>query len=91
MLVGLNPAISFFGGSVLSWAIIGPALIAQKMAFAGHPHGDATDPESYNPQWSSYSVYFSLSKSFTKPDHPSPRYWLLWPGIMLMIVVSFVE
>ncbi|KAF1819139.1 oligopeptide transporter [Dissoconium aciculare CBS 342.82] len=91
MLVGLNPAISFFGGSVLSWAIIGPALIAQKMAFAGHPYGDATDPESYDPQWSSYSVYFSLSKTFTKPDHPSPRYWLLWPGIMLMIVVSFVE
>jgi len=91
MLVGLNPAVSFFGGSVLSWAIIGPSLVAQGMAFGSQPYGDATDPDSYNPQWAGYNAYFSLSKKFATKDHPSPRYWLLWPGILLMIVVSFVE
>jgi uncharacterized oligopeptide transporter (OPT) family protein len=91
MLVGINPALSFFGGSVLSWAIIGPALIAQGMAFGDQPFADETDPDNYLPQWTSYTSYFSLSKTYTTPDHPSPRYWLLWPGLLMMIVVSFVE
>jgi len=33
--------------------------------------------------------YDSLSAEFITTDHPSPRYWLLWPGIMCMIAVSF--
>lgn len=34
---------------------------------------------------------FSLnSESVTKTSF-SPRYWLLWPGVLLMIAVSFTE
>ena len=24
-------------------------------------------------------------------SNPSPRYWLLWPGVMIMLVFSFLE
>lgn len=24
-------------------------------------------------------------------NHPSPRYWLLWPGVLIMITTSFTE
>ena len=33
--------------------------------------------------------------TFTNPDDvinaPSPRYWLLWPGVLMMLVYSFIE
>ncbi|QIW98680.1 hypothetical protein AMS68_004198 [Peltaster fructicola] len=83
MLVGLNTGISFFAGSFLAWAIIGPALVAQGMAF-GKSFG-------YDAPWDGYINYMSLNPKFTTADHPSPRYWLLWPGVLLMIVVSFTE
>lgn len=36
-------------------------------------------------------TYQSMSAAFTTAEHPSPRYWLLWPGVLLMIVASFTE
>jgi len=85
MLVGLNTAISFFMGSVLAWGVIGPALVHNGMAFVG-----AANPGD-DPRWDGMMSPFSLSKKFSTPDHPSPRFWILWPGILLMIVVSFTE
>jgi uncharacterized oligopeptide transporter (OPT) family protein len=82
MLVGLNVSISFFMGSVLAWGIIGPSLVAQGMAY-----GAAFAPE--DPKWSESINYFSLSLKFSNKDYPSPRYWMLWPGVLLMIAVSF--
>ncbi|TPX64663.1 hypothetical protein SpCBS45565_g05710 [Spizellomyces sp. 'palustris'] len=35
--------------------------------------------------------FLSLSKLADPANHPTPRYWLLWPGIMLMICASFAE
>jgi len=32
-----------------------------------------------------------MSGSSASRETPSPRYWLLWPGVLLMIVVSFTE
>jgi len=91
MLVGLNPSISFFGGSVLAWGIIGPALVKNGMAFGTYPYADPTS-DSYDPKWAPVSAgWFSLSKTYATANHPSPRFWLLWPGILLMIVVSFTE
>jgi hypothetical protein len=98
MLVGLNVAISYLIGSVLAWSvlsfafnfvwntnvtrgIIGPLLVAQGIAFG--------TPASDDPRWSGYMSYSSLSKQFTTANHPSPRYWLLWPGVLCMIAVSF--
>lgn len=84
MLVGLNTSLSFFGGSVLAWGIIGPALVHNNAAF-----GTQVAPD--DPHWSGYVSFASLgSKSSTK-DTPSPRYWMLWPGVLLMIVVAFTE
>ncbi|GIZ42990.1 hypothetical protein CKM354_000623600 [Cercospora kikuchii] len=84
MLVGLNTAISFFGGSVLAWGIIGPLLVRCNAA-VGISLGE---PGS---KWENYISFRSLGKNASSKDAPSPRFWLLWPGVLLMIVVSFVE
>lgn len=83
MLVGLNVAASFFAGSVLAWGIIGPALVHNGAAFGVSASDD--------PRYKDYVSFFSLSPAASNKDHPSPRYWMLWPGVLLMIVTSFVE
>lgn len=84
MLVGLNTAISFYAGSILAWGIIGPSLVNQGAAF-----GMALVPD--DPHWGGYVSFASLGTAASTKDTPSPRFWLLWPGVLLMIVVSFVE
>ena len=84
MLVGLNVAISFLMGSVIAWGIIGPTLVKYGAAF-----GKAYDAE--DPKWGGYVNFASLSASFANKETPSPRYWMLWPGVLCMIVVSFTE
>ncbi|KAI9814903.1 MAG: hypothetical protein M1832_005631 [Thelocarpon impressellum] len=85
MLVGLNPAYSFFGGSVLAWGIIGPLLVHYGVA-----HGvPALGPDG-DPKWQDYMTFASFKLADPK-NAPSPRYWLLWPGVLLMLVVSFTE
>lgn len=80
MLVGLNTALSFFGGSVLAWAIIGPVLVHQRIAF-----GKAIVPD--DPDWSDYTSFGSLGLAASNKETPSSRFWMLWPGVLLMIVV----
>ena len=84
MLVGLNVSLSFFFGSVIAWGIIGPALVHNNMAW-GINYGAGTE------HWDGYTVFSSLSLKACNKDWPSPRYWLLWPGVLLMVVVSFTE
>lgn len=42
-----------------------------------------------------YPLVSYLSLSFNNPEQfiaqPSPRYWLLWPGILIMLLYSFTE
>ncbi|KAJ5492409.1 OPT oligopeptide transporter protein-domain-containing protein [Penicillium expansum] len=85
MLVGMNTALSMFAGSVFSWGIAGPILVKYGAAFGLSLLGEsATGP------WKDYTTYFSMS--LEDPVHkPSPRYWLFWPGVLLIITVSFVE
>ncbi|KAL5391073.1 hypothetical protein DPSP01_001564 [Paraphaeosphaeria sporulosa] len=83
MLVGLNVSISFLGGSILAWGIIGPALVHNNKAW-GTNLGEGT-------KWDGYTNFASLSLAACNKDYPSPRYWLLWPGVLLMIAVSFTE
>ncbi|KAI9675061.1 MAG: hypothetical protein M1817_001467 [Caeruleum heppii] len=85
MLVGLNVAFSFFGGSVLAWGIIGPALIHNGAAYGVSALGLEGDPK-----WNDYLSFASFNLKDPK-NMPSPRYWLLWPGVLVMIVVSFTE
>jgi hypothetical protein len=42
-----------------------------------------------------YPLYSITSLSFTDPEafleNPSPRYWLLWPGVLIMLLYSFTD
>jgi OPT family oligopeptide transporter len=82
ILIGLNPAISMFAGSVMAWAIIGPALVH---------YGECIgiDVSGGDPKWDGYYSFASLSN--LGKQTPSPRYWLLWPGVMVMVCSSMAE
>ncbi|KAL5349884.1 hypothetical protein ACLOAV_004918 [Pseudogymnoascus australis] len=64
--------------------IIGPILVNNGIAF-----GQPAVPNDQT--WDGLMSYSSLSDEFASANHPSPRYWLLWPGITCMIAVSFTE
>lgn len=81
MIVGPNVAASYLLGAVLSYGIIGPILVSQGIAFGSNP---------FEGKWASYTIYSSLS-SKDYVNAPSPRYWLLWPGVMIMLCASFAE
>ncbi|KAI0761256.1 oligopeptide transporter [Trametes elegans] len=82
MLSGINASWSFFGGSILAWGIIAPSLVKNGLAF-----GSAASEE--------YPLVSYSGLSFSDPDKytsaPSPRYWLLWPGILMMLLYSFAD
>ncbi|KAH9990676.1 OPT oligopeptide transporter protein-domain-containing protein [Xylariaceae sp. FL0662B] len=83
MLVDFGVACSFFAGSILAWGIIGPYIVSQGIAFGEHI--------SSKPGWTDLMSYKSMSTEFASADHPSPRYWLLWPGVACTLAVAFVE
>ncbi|EFR02095.1 hypothetical protein MGYG_05097 [Nannizzia gypsea CBS 118893] len=83
MLVDMNVALSFVFGSVLAWGIVGPIITKYGLAFG--------EPVSTDSKWDGLISYISFSKEFANATHPSPRYWLLWPGVACMIVVGFTE
>ncbi|KAG0636378.1 OPT oligopeptide transporter protein-domain-containing protein [Tuber brumale] len=87
MLVGLNPAISFFAGSVLAWGIIGPTLVHNGMAYGVQMFSEG-DP-GYD-RWKDLVSFYSFNLK-DPINHPSPRYWLLWPGVLVMLAASFAE
>lgn len=82
MLSGLNASWSFLAGAILAWGILGPITIAKGWTISKpNPYGVE------DPLWRSYS---SMSaKDFV--HGASPRYWLLWPGILIMLTYSFAE
>lgn len=82
MLSGLNASWSFLGGAVLAWGVIAPSIVKNGLA-VGSPHPDNADYVSY------YAMVFSDTDRYV--DNPSPRYWLLWPGVLLMLVYSFAD
>lgn len=66
-LTGMNASWSFFGGAILSYGIIAPALVTTGKAF-GKPFSDEV------PEYINY-----MSMSLKDPiNEPSPRYWLMW-------------
>ncbi|KAF9010107.1 oligopeptide transporter [Cyathus striatus] len=82
MLSGLNASWSFFGGSILAWGIISPSLVKNGLAF-----GIETSEEF--PLVSYFGLSFSDPEQYT--ERPSPRYWLLWPGVFIMLLYSFAD
>lgn len=82
MLIGMNSALSMFGGAFLAWGVIGPLLV-----YTGVCVGKLQVPD--DPNWKDWYSYASLSHLGEGP--PSPRYWLLWPGVMIMVCCSMAE
>ena len=87
MLSGMNASFSFLGGSFLMWAMIGPAIIATGQAAGRHTGMSAEPPEPL--RWSYTSMNFNPNKS--PLNAASPRYWGLWPGVLMMLAYSFAE
>lgn len=85
MLVGLNVGISFFAGSVLAWGVIGPILVR-----TGECVGIATPVEG-DPRWDDLVTFYSMSGIGEEGWVPSPRYWLLWPGVLILVAYSMTE
>ncbi|KAL0944713.1 oligopeptide transporter [Colletotrichum truncatum] len=80
MLIGMNSACSMMGGAILAWGLIGPVLVH---------YGECVgiDVSDDMPEWKGTYSFTSLSN----PRNPSPRYWLLWPGVMIMVCSSMAE
>ncbi|KAF8340908.1 oligopeptide transporter [Amanita rubescens] len=82
MLSGLTASWSFFAGSILAWGIMAPLLVKNGLAVGISVSDD-------------YPLVSYLSLSFSNPEQfiaqPSPRYWLLWPGIFIMLLYSITE
>lgn len=76
----MNSSVSFISGAALAWAIIGPALVTTGKAF-----GVAMSPD--------YPGYINYSNMvLDDPVHkPSPEYWMIWPGCMLLLSSSVAE
>ena len=76
MLIGLNSAISMFGGGVLAWGLIGPLLVH---------YGECIgkDVSEGDPKWQGMYSFGNLKNQ--DKETPSPRFWLLWPAVMVMI------
>lgn len=84
LLVGLNAALSWWGGTFVAWAIIGPVLVHYGEAI-GKPAGEE------GTVWEELINFSSLS-GIDKPGYiPSPRFWMLWPGVFVLIVYSLTE
>lgn len=82
MLVGMNVGLSYLFGALLSYGIIGPALVSQGLATGIQPYNGT--------KWESYIIYAQMSAG--EGGEPlSPRYWLLWPGIIIMLCASLAE
>ncbi|KAG8889581.1 hypothetical protein FRB98_003643 [Tulasnella sp. 332] len=80
-LSGLNASWSFLAGAILAWGMIGPLTVNQGVTF-----GEEIDAGKF-PGWMNY-----MSMTSSDPIHrPSPRYWMLWPGVTVMLVYSFTE
>jgi OPT family oligopeptide transporter len=81
-LIGMNSAISYFMGGFLAWGIIGPVLVHYGECIG---HNLMPDDEKWG-DWMTFSRMSNLGK-----EKPSPRFWLLWPGVMIMVCVSLGE
>ncbi|KAG1838579.1 OPT oligopeptide transporter protein-domain-containing protein [Suillus subalutaceus] len=80
MLTGINASYSFLGGSFLAWAVLGPIIVAKGIAFG-------TVADTSIPGYMNY-----MGMTLENPiQEPSPRYWLIWPGTLMLLCASFAE
>ncbi|KAK6840478.1 metal-nicotianamine transporter YSL5 [Apiospora arundinis] len=81
MLMRPNTTYSLILGALLAWGLVGPILVS---------NGECVGiKRSDSPRWADYYDYSSLQT--TSDGKVSPRYWLLWPGVMVMVTNSMIE
>ncbi|KAI0034683.1 oligopeptide transporter [Vararia minispora EC-137] len=83
-LSGMNASWSFLFGAVLAWGIIAPSLVATGRAVGLSVSADYP-LVSYN------AMSFSQDEVGSFVQNPSPRYWLLWPGVFMMLLYSAAD
>ncbi|KAF5516741.1 putative oligopeptide transporter [Colletotrichum siamense] len=84
MLVGLNAAWSWWGGTFFAWGFVGPLLVKY-----GEAVGVARAPD--DPKWHDRVAFNGMTISDEPGWVPSPRYWFLWPGVMVLVCYSMAE
>jgi len=86
ILSGMNASLSFFLGDVLAWAMIGPLTVKYGETFG-------TESDEIKGLWNFNALGAPKGKflGLTQKQHPSPRYWMLWVGVMIMLCASFSE
>ena len=84
LLVGLNTGISMFAGSFFAWGFLGPILVHYGICI-----GKQLAPG--DPKWDGVVSFYSLSGIGSEGYVPSPRYWFLWPGVMVLVCYSMAE
>lgn len=89
ILVGLNTALSWFGGTVVAWGLIGPLLIHYGECVGVRPYLASEDPLIVE-RWGVIASFAKMT-DIQASDKYSPRYWLLWPGVMVLVVYSLIE
>jgi hypothetical protein len=64
-------------------SLVAPSLVKNNLAFGVQISKEFPELVSY------------LGLSFDDPElytqRPSPRYWLLWPGVLMMLMYSFAD
>lgn len=84
MLVGLNAAFSWWLGTVFAWGLAGPLLVH---------YGECVGIEIGEPgtKWEGLVTFNSMKGIGTEGWVASPRYWFMWPGVIVLIVYSLIE
>jgi OPT family oligopeptide transporter len=83
MLVGVNSALSWWLGTVFAWGLAGPLLVKYGECKGRHPIEEG--------KWADITKYNDMVGMAQEGFVPSPRYWFLWPGVMVLIVYSMTE
>lgn len=47
--------------------------------------------QDFYDKWKGWINFAGMTGSAATTDTPSPRFWLLWPGVLMMVCVSFAE
>ncbi|KAH7327129.1 OPT oligopeptide transporter protein-domain-containing protein [Rhexocercosporidium sp. MPI-PUGE-AT-0058] len=88
ILSGMNASLSFFLGDVLAWALIGPLTVKYGETFGADGSKKIPGLMNYN-KMSAWKLDGGIV--LAQKVHPSPRYWNLWIGVMIMLCASFAE
>lgn len=86
MLAGLNASISFLGGLFLAYGLIGPSLVATGEAMCSN-YGDEANPTAYT----CFGLGSVAKYAASNIKNASPRYWVIWPAVLMMLGYSFAE